>query len=358
MEPRSGPAPGSSSRQTTFARLVGAAGMIAITAVLYWLLTDTAFRVTTADVVVEGLRYSDESAVREHLAGLDRAPNALRVRTSEIVRDLGDLPAVAAADATVTLPARVSVRVEEREPIFTWSDGRTDWLVDRAGWLFAPMPIEDEGGTLPGAPAAMDAASAGAPTDGSDDGAAAPLVGSDARSPIAATIPPAVGSGDAGDGADSAPDGADSVPDGAPAAPGSAAQGRDARPRTALPRIDDWRERSASIVAAARLPAIDLLVVRQLLALTPDSLGSRASELTLRANDDTGYVLSSDSWQAVFGHYTPTLRPPEDLPRQVQCLRWLLAAGEKRLDTVRLAVSTNGCGTYRELEKRSRAPSP
>jgi hypothetical protein len=344
VEPRSGPAPGSSSRQTTFARLVGAAGMIAITAVLYWLLTDTAFRVTAADVVVEGLRYSDESAVREHLAGLDRAPNALRVRTSEIVRDLGDLPAVAAADATVTLPARVSLRLEEREPIFTWSDGRTDWLVDRAGWLFAPVPIEDEGGTPPGGPGAMDAGSSGAPTDGSEDGAAAPVVGSDARSPIAATVPPAAGSDSAGDGA--------------PAASGSTAQGRDARPRTALPRIDDWRERSASIVAAARLPAIDLLVMRQLLALTPESLGSRASQLTLRANDDTGYVLSSDGWQAIFGHYTPTLRPPEDLPRQVQCLRWLLAAGEKRLDTVRLAVSTNGCGTYRELEKRSRAPSP
>lgn len=343
VEPRSSPGPGDGAGRTAFARLVGALGMIAITAVLYWLLTDASFRVTAADVVVEGLRYTDETAIRERLTGLDRGPNALRVRTSEIVSDLGVLPAVAAADATVTLPARVSVRVEEREPIFTWSDGSTDWLVDRAGWLFAPMPTDDGGGTAPGDLGTTDAGPSAAPVDGPDAGSSPPLEASDAGSPAAPTAP--VAGGPAGARSD---------------APSAAASDRfrETGVRAVLPRIDDWRQRSAAVVEAARLPAIDLLVMRQLLALTPGSLGSRASELTLRVNEDTGYVLSSDGWQAIFGHYTPTLRPPEDLPRQVQCLRWLIADGEKRLDTVRLAVAANHCGTYRELEKRSRAPSP
>ena len=87
--------------------------------------------------------------------------------------------------------------------------------------------------------------------------------------------------------------------------------------------------------------------MRQLLALTPESLGSRASSLQLRVDEYDGYVLSSDrGWQAVFGHYTPTLQPPTVVPRQVQCLRWLLAAEERRLERVRLAVSEDGCGTF------------
>ena len=88
------------------------------------------------------------------------------------------------------------------------------------------------------------------------------------------------------------------------------------------------------------LPAIDLAVMRQLLALTPELLGSRASALQLRVDEHDGYVLQSDrGWQAIFGHYTPTLQPPEVVPRQVQCLTWLLASRERQLERVRLAVS-------------------
>ena len=117
--------------------------MVALTAVLYWLLTDASFRVTEASVSFEGLRHADEAAVRDHLSGLERAPNVFRVRASEIVDDLHALPEVASAAATVTLPARVSVRVAEREPIFTWQDGETAWLIDAEGMLFAPVPLAD-----------------------------------------------------------------------------------------------------------------------------------------------------------------------------------------------------------------------
>ena len=61
-----------------------------------------------------------------------------------------------------------------------------------------------------------------------------------------------------------------------------------------------------------------------------------------------GYVLESrdQGWRAIFGHFTPSLQPPDVIPRQVQCLRWLLASQEKRLDHVRLAVSDSACGTF------------
>ena len=115
--------------------------MIVLTGVLYWLLTDASFRVSASSVVFEGLRYADEAAVRDQLSGLEREPNVFRVRASEIASDLLVLPEVASAAATVTLPARVSVRIEERQPVFTWQDGETAWLVDEEGMLFAPVPL-------------------------------------------------------------------------------------------------------------------------------------------------------------------------------------------------------------------------
>jgi hypothetical protein len=126
-----------------------------------------------------------------------------------------------------------------------------------------------------------------------------------------------------------------------------------------LPVVEDSRLPAAPPAIGTFLPATDVAVMRQLLALTPESLGSRASSLQLRVDEYDGYVLSSDrGWQAVFGHYTPTLQPPTVVPRQVQCLRWLLAAEEKRLERVRLAVSEDGCGTFTLFGQADRAGDP
>jgi hypothetical protein len=263
--PRSGSQPVRPARRLTAARVIGAIGMVTTTFLLFWLLTDDSFRVDEADVRIEGLRLADEAAVREHLAGLDRAPNVFRVRASELTRDLLARPEIASAAATVTLPAQVAIAVEEREPILVWSDGSQTWLVDRDGTLFAPGSIIDAAG--------LD-----------------------------------------------------------------------------LPVVEDARLSDVAPTEGTHLPATDLAVMRQLLTLTPDSLGSRAGELQLRVDEHDGYVLHSDrGWQAIFGHYTPTLQPPEVVPRQVQCLAWLLASHERQLERVRLAVSESGCGTFTEI---------
>jgi hypothetical protein len=261
---------------------MGAAGMVALTVILLWLLTDDGFRVRASDVTFSGLQHADEATVRAHLAGLDRSPNAFRVRASEIVSELGELPQVRSAEASVVLPSSVSVQVEEREPIFVWSDGQGAWLVDREGMLFAPAP--SEAGDDPTAGASQ--ATAGA---------------SDLR----------------------------------------------------LPRVEDGRFLAQPPTLGAHLPTADLAVMGQLLAISPELLGSRASELRLRVDQHDGYVLDSDrGWQAVFGHYMPTLQPPETVPLQVSCLRWLLGAEERQLERVYLAVSEAGCGTFSRVERR------
>jgi len=337
IEPRSGATPERPSGRPTLARLVGAAGMVVLTAVLYWLLTDASFRVTEASVSFEGLRHADEAAVRDHLSGLEREPNVFRVRASEIVDDLHALPEVAAAAATVTLPARVSVRVTEREPIFTWQDGKTAWLIDAEGMLFARVPLADAapgGAASPGAGTSTDAAASPAvrPSSASSAVPSASLAAS--TSPTASPDGPAL----AGAGVTA---GLPDVSDGH------------------LPVVEDSRLPAQPPAVGSFLPAIDVAVIRQLLALTPESLDSRASELQLRVDEYDGYVLSSDrGWQAVFGHYTPTLQPPTVVARQVQCLRWLLAADERRLERVRLAVSDDGCGTFTLFGQPDKARSP
>jgi cell division septal protein FtsQ len=244
---------------------MGAIGMVTLTILLFWLLTDESFRVDVADVRIDGLRLTDETAVREHLGGLERSPNAFRIRASELVADLLALPEIASASATVTLPAQVAIALEEREPILAWSDGSRTWLVDREGTLFAPGSLID--------PADLE-----------------------------------------------------------------------------LPAVEDARLADVAPTEGTRLPATDLAVMRQLLTLTPESLGSRAGTLRLRVDEHDGYVLQSDrGWQAIFGHYTPTLQPPEVVPRQVQCLSWLLASRERQLERVRLSPSEDGCGTFTEV---------
>jgi len=286
-----------------FARVVGAMGMLTLTALLFWLLTDDSFRVTEADVTFSGLRHADEAEVRSYLADLDRAPNVFRVRASDIVADLSGLIEVDAAAASVTLPASVRVELDEREPVFVWSDGEESWLVDDAGMLFAPA----------------------------DDPAAGSDMDADASTPAEALASAEVEASTMSD-------------------VGTAA-------RAALPLVRDARQPDPRPTVGSTLAAIDMAVMRQLLALTPELLGSRSEDLRLSVDNVDGYVLESRDlgWDALFGHYTPTLQPPDRVRRQVQCLRWLLARDESELARAWLAVGERTCGTYRAAEpKRDR----
>ncbi|MDQ3937693.1 MAG: FtsQ-type POTRA domain-containing protein, partial [Chloroflexota bacterium] len=118
-------------------------------------------------------------------------------------------------------------------------------------------------------------------------------------------------------------------------------------PGSTLPVFRDDRRRSAPAEVGQRLDGVDLEAVLKLGALTPALLGSDARRLQLAADDDEGYAIIAEphGWRAVFGHYTPTLRPPEIIERQVQCLRALLA-DEAQLQTVYLSPADDRCGTF------------
>jgi hypothetical protein len=86
----------------------------------------------------------------------------------------------------------------------------------------------------------------------------------------------------------------------------------------------------------------------RLASLTPDSLGTSYAALALSVDDSDGYVLTAGpgGWRAVFGHYTPTLRPVDIIDRQVACLRARIDAGERDIEVVYLSPVDDRCGTY------------
>jgi hypothetical protein len=252
--------------------MIGVAGLLVTTLALWWSLSDGAFRVRAADVVIEGTRLASREAILDRLTGIDRAPNVLRLRGDELLGSLLEMPEVRDASLRVSLPADVRVVVEEREPLFAWTDGRDTWLIDRDGILVAR--------------------------------------------PEAAGI----------------------------------ATKRSTGAGSALPTVDDDRLSTEPLAVGQRLDPIDLAVMTQLLALDPERVGSASPELELRVDERLGYVLQSPElgWRARFGHYTPTIFPPERIPLQVQCLATLLEEREERLQGVWLVPTDEACGTFTE----------
>ncbi|MFO1540741.1 MAG: cell division protein FtsQ/DivIB [Chloroflexota bacterium] len=95
------------------------------------------------------------------------------------------------------------------------------------------------------------------------------------------------------------------------------------------------------------LAAEDLAVARALAGLAPAEVGSDARGLALSVDDGDGWVLEvPGAWHAVFGIYTPTVRPVALLPAQVQCLAGIVGAREASLERIVLAPGPEGCGTF------------
>jgi hypothetical protein len=221
------------------------------------------------------------------------------------------LPEVRAARVSVRLSGEVHVDVKEREPIFVWSNGGDAWLVDREGVLFArPGPEDLPAPAVPG-------------STGDDPATQDPEPG--------ASVTP------------------DATP---PALDAPSGTGGDDAARSVLPMVEDARLARQAPDAGDRLGEVDLAVLRQLLALTPETIASASRSLRLRVDERDGYVLESMDlgWQALFGRYSPTLHPPDSIPRQVQCLAALLGDREDRVSRVWLVPSGSGCGTYLRIE--------
>lgn len=124
----------------------------------------------------------------------------------------------------------------------------------------------------------------------------------------------------------------------------------EALPGGDLPVVLDARRGALAPVVGATIDSIDLAAALKIAALTPPALESVATALSVAVTDDDGFTLAADgavSWRAVFGHYTPNLRPVDIIDAQVQCLRSLLAEREEQIAVIYLAPAEDRCGTFR-----------
>lgn len=128
----------------------------------------------------------------------------------------------------------------------------------------------------------------------------------------------------------------------------------------ALPVVDDRRATSPALAVGAVLDPVDLDAATRLGSLVPNDVGSEADGLTIVLTDENGFVIKPrpGGWSAVFGFYTPTLRPPSIIPGQVRLLRSLLIGREPLVDRVILANETDGTYTTRPTPKPVGSPSP
>lgn len=116
-----------------------------------------------------------------------------------------------------------------------------------------------------------------------------------------------------------------------------------------LPLVDDHRiQLGIPLEVGQSIDQTEAGAMLRIAALTPSLVGSTATALAFSANDADGFVVTAapDGWRAVFGFYTPTLRPPTLIAQQVQCLRSLLENGEGQIATIYLAPQGDRCGTY------------
>ena len=120
--------------------------------------------------------------------------------------------------------------------------------------------------------------------------------------------------------------------------------------------IDNRSDFAPDLEVGGLLDEVSLGADLRLAAITPAMIGTVYERLTLTVDDTDGYVLQAEpnGWRAIFGHYTPNLRPVEEIDGQVQCLTARVGAGEQDIAVIFLAPLDDGCGTY--LPRGTTAP--
>jgi hypothetical protein len=128
----------------------------------------------------------------------------------------------------------------------------------------------------------------------------------------------------------------------------------------AIPVIVDRRAASVGLSVGQSLDAVDLDAATRLASLTPADVGSAAGSLGVVVGDENGFVVNArpDSWSAVFGFYTPSLRSTELIPGQVRLLRSLLFEREDTVERVILASETDGTYIPRSTPPPLETPGP
>jgi cell division septal protein FtsQ len=103
-----------------------------------------------------------------------------------------------------------------------------------------------------------------------------------------------------------------------------------------VPAIDDDRRTSRELTIGDVLPAAELRVARQLVALDPEVIGSRARTLSVTMDDELGFVIVSPqpAWRAAMGFYEMDPREDQEtadarLEQQLAAIRTLFATRDE-----------------------------
>lgn len=116
---------------------------------------------------------------------------------------------------------------------------------------------------------------------------------------------------------------------------------------TLLPVVLDTRATSSTIIGiGSTIDPTDIDAATRLASIVPADVGSAATSLEVRLTDSDGWVMTTTprSWTAVFGPYTPVLRPPDLVPAQVRLLRSLILGRESAF--ARIVLADGEHGTY------------
>jgi cell division septal protein FtsQ len=128
-----------------------------------------------------------------------------------------------------------------------------------------------------------------------------------------------------------------------------------------LPVVSDSRDQFLPLIeVGGRLDEVSLEADIRLAAITPALIGTQYPSLVVTVDDGDGYVLEAepDGWRAIFGHYTPNLRPVDIVDRQVQCLKARVAAGESDIAVIYLSPLDDRCGTFLPRATPAESASP
>ncbi|MGH2416737.1 MAG: cell division protein FtsQ/DivIB, partial [Candidatus Limnocylindria bacterium] len=186
----------------------------------------------------------------ERVIGRQRGVSLLALDSVALRRQLAQLPAVAEASVTASLPGRVEVAIVEREAAFVWETPTARLLGAADGTLFAALRLGD-------------------------------------------TMPPEL---------------------------------------VGLPLISDRRGTARLMTSGDRLPEAQLRTALRLAELDPAALGSGATDLGVRIDDEYGFgLVSTDAgWEMALGVYG--MDPAETaadatgrLERQITAVRTLFA---------------------------------
>lgn len=118
-------------------RLAAAFVMLVTAGGFHSLATSPVFALDPATIRIHGLEHTDPVAAQVAM-GVAHGPNLFRLRTTDLVGSLRELPTVRDAHVGVRLPSALEVVVQERAAIMIWSRAEAGMLADVDGMLFAP----------------------------------------------------------------------------------------------------------------------------------------------------------------------------------------------------------------------------